>query len=100
MYLIRYNSLSVPDSFLQYTVNQISEGDVETKIQPQDVDLIEAPKLNHDNTRIDWRASWAKIDSLIRGLDPYPSAWTILMKGDEEMKMKMLHCRVLGSSSS
>lgn len=41
-----------------------------------------APKLNKDNTRIDWTLPLNEIEALIRGLSPYPSAWTVV----EEMK--------------
>ena len=44
--------------------------------------LYPAPKLNRDNCHIDWNRSARSISLLIRGLSPYPSAWTTLVKED------------------
>jgi methionyl-tRNA formyltransferase len=35
-----------------------------------------APKLFNDNTRISFEASAAEVHNLIRGLNPFPIAWT------------------------
>src|SRR5690606_26887061 len=35
-------------------------------------------------TRIDWNANAEIIHNLIRGLSPYPAAWTVLDNGDKE----------------
>lgn len=37
-----------------------------------------APKLTPANTRIDWTRPAAEIHNLVRGLSPYPGAWTTL----------------------
>lgn len=42
------------------------------------VELKPAPKLFKDNTRIDWQRSANQLHNFIRGLSPYPSAWTEL----------------------
>ena len=44
--------------------------------------LYPAPKLTRDNCHIDWNRSARSINLLIRGLSPYPSAWTTLCKED------------------
>lgn len=48
-----------------------------------------APKLNPENCKIDWNQSGAKIFNLIRGLNPYPAAWTSIQSGDSEIKAKI-----------
>ncbi|MBQ2002147.1 MAG: methionyl-tRNA formyltransferase, partial [Bacteroidaceae bacterium] len=43
-----------------------------------------APKIFHDTCRIDWQGKTMKqIYDFIRGLSPYPAAWTELQNGDK-----------------
>ncbi len=59
------------------TVRKIEAGDV--KIFPQDDALASpAPKIFKDDCRIDWNQSAEKVYNFIRGLSPYPAAWTTL----------------------
>lgn len=51
--------------------------------------LKEAPKLTTENTRIDWTKPGKEIENFIRGLSPYPVAWTILNDNKEEFKLKI-----------
>lgn len=46
---------------------------------PQDHSLYKhhAPKLTTENTQIHWQKTDKEIHNLIRGLSPYPTAWTI-----------------------
>ena len=44
--------------------------------------LYPAPKLTRDNCHIDWSRSARAVNLLIRGLSPYPAAWTTLVKED------------------
>ena len=44
--------------------------------------LRNAPKLTRDNCHIDWTRSARTTHLLIRGLSPYPAAWTTLVKED------------------
>lgn len=38
----------------------------------------EAPKLFRQDGRIDWRSEAGKVDAFIRGMTPFPGAWTTL----------------------
>ena len=51
--------------------------------------LKDAPKLTPENTRIDWSKPGKEIEYFIRGLSPYPVAWTLLRNNGEELKMKI-----------
>jgi methionyl-tRNA formyltransferase len=42
----------------------------------QEGEVTRAPKLTREIARIDWREPAGKIHNLIRGLAPYPAAWT------------------------
>ncbi len=43
-----------------------------------------APKLTRENTRIDWNRTSTEVWNLVRGLSPYPSAYTELVGGKAE----------------
>lgn len=70
------------------TVDLIEDGNVKTIKQP-DLEEKSAPKLNADNTKIDWSQPIEKVYNKIRGLNPFPTAWTIIKNGDEEVSAKI-----------
>ena len=70
------------------TVDYISTGDVKTTEQPN-LEEKEAPKLNSENTRVDWSDSLDTIYNKIRGLNPFPAAWTIIKDNNEEISAKL-----------
>jgi methionyl-tRNA formyltransferase len=70
------------------TVDCISIGEVKTIEQPN-LEEKAAPKLNPENTRIDWSDSLDTIHNKIRGLNPFPTAWTIIKDNDEEISAKL-----------
>lgn len=66
------------------TVKLIEKDKATPKLQPKSEVFKEAPKLTSENTRIQWNAPLAHIDCFIRGLSPYPTAWTLLKNGDDD----------------
>ena len=70
------------------TVQLIKNGTIKTFKQPLKKEK-EAPKLFKDNCKIDWKQSRKKIADKIRGLSPYPAAWTVLNNGDEQIEIKI-----------
>ncbi|WP_275316597.1 methionyl-tRNA formyltransferase [Tenacibaculum bernardetii] len=70
------------------TLDLIATGDVNTTKQPE---LEEKPayKLFPHNCKIDWSKSLNDIYNHIRGLNPYPAAWTTIKNGDEEISAKI-----------
>ncbi|MBQ8737368.1 MAG: methionyl-tRNA formyltransferase [Bacteroidaceae bacterium] len=49
-----------------------------------------APKIFHDTCKIDWQGkSLKQIYDFIRGLSPYPAAWTELQYGDKSVSVKI-----------
>lgn len=70
------------------TVDLIETGNVITKKQP-DLEEKSAPKLNSGNTKIDWTDSLDNIYNKIRGLNPFPTAWTIIKNGEAEISAKI-----------
>ncbi|MGY0408543.1 MAG: methionyl-tRNA formyltransferase, partial [Polaribacter sp.] len=70
------------------TVNLIADGNVITQKQPN-LEEKSAPKLNAENCSIDWNDSLDAIYNKIRGLNPFPAAWTIIKDNDKEISAKI-----------
>lgn len=81
------------------TVNEIEKGNVIGNDQSSyDLSNIKpAPKLFKDNTKINWEADAVSIHNLIRGLSPYPVAWTDLDKDGEQFAIKIYKAKVSDS---
>ncbi|MCK5369736.1 MAG: methionyl-tRNA formyltransferase [Cyclobacteriaceae bacterium] len=58
------------------TVEQVRDESYELKVQEDTGDLKAAPKLFKENCKIDWSKSSIEIYNFVRGLSPYPAAWT------------------------
>jgi methionyl-tRNA formyltransferase len=71
------------------TLGMIQSGTVETTLQPQDGDIKTAYKLNKENCKIDWSKPGREIQNLIRGLSPYPAAWTFIVDKGQEWNVKI-----------
>jgi len=69
------------------TVQHIQEGTVTTQEQPLEEEK-PAPKLFPGNCKIDWTQPMDTIYNLIRGLNPYPAAWSTLSQNSEETKVQ------------
>jgi len=54
------------------TVHELSQNDI------KDADIKHAPKIFKEHTLIDWGRPVNEINNFIRGLSPYPAAYTIL----------------------
>ena len=70
------------------TVEMICEGKADP-IKQEAKKFKIAPKLNKDNCRINWEWPMLKVYNHIRGLSPYPGAWTILENGGEHIELKI-----------
>lgn len=71
------------------TLQLIATGNAAPIPQPENDKLQDAPKLTPENTRIDWTKPGIDIDALIRGLAPYPVAWSMLHNNSETLKVKI-----------
>lgn len=60
------------------TVKAIANGDYQEQPQPQSAELKHAPKIFKEDCLIDWNQPALKIYNQIRGLSPYPTAFTKL----------------------
>ncbi|WP_287443783.1 methionyl-tRNA formyltransferase [Algoriella sp.] len=61
------------------------------KPHPQDetIELKHAPKIYKEDCKIDWNDTIDKIHNKIRGLSPYPCAWTTYGKNDNYKTLKI-----------
>ena len=50
---------------------------------------LHAPKIFKENCKIDWNNPSEKIHNLVRGLSPYPAAWTNFIGNDTEIAVKI-----------
>ncbi|MEB2785938.1 methionyl-tRNA formyltransferase [Algoriphagus persicinus] len=60
------------------TVEDIAEGKVQALTQDESKAIHHAPKIFKETCEIDWNKSAESIHNLVRGLSPYPAAWTRL----------------------
>jgi len=74
------------------TIEALAEGNinpipqVSLKVDPEH---LHAPKIFKEDCKIDWGKPVIRINNLIRGLSPYPTAWTNLKNGDELTSLKI-----------
>ncbi|MBC6996518.1 methionyl-tRNA formyltransferase [Neolewinella lacunae] len=71
------------------TVALIESGNYQPSKQ-NDAAATPAPKLHRENTRIDFTQPAIQVHNFIRGLSPWPAAWTLL--GGEQLKIIRTHC--------
>lgn len=60
------------------TVRGISEGKYNSIPQPKDVISKPAPKIFRETSEIDWSQPGEQVRNFVRGLSPYPAAWTTI----------------------
>ena len=72
------------------TVEIIRKGNI-NPIKQKEGDFNPAPKLNKENCRIQWGQTLEKIYNQIRGLNPYPGAWTMLHNNGQETEIKIFN---------
>ncbi len=58
------------------TVRLIEKGNFKIKKQVDEPGLKKAPKISRETCQIDWNSSMYDLYNFVRGLSPYPTAWT------------------------
>lgn len=71
------------------TVALIQENKAIPQPQGEIGKLKEANKIHKDTCKINWDDSIDNINNFIRGLSPYPTAWTLLEQNQEEINLKV-----------
>lgn len=85
------------------TLDRIINGNLNTIPQDQLTDEAEpctAPKIFKEDCRIDWNRSARQVHNHVRGLSPYPGAWTtIAMQGSEPSDIKILATKTVDETA-
>ena len=83
------------------SVEKIASGDIAPIEQPpEDANLRPAPKIFKDMCEVDWRTNGTQIANFVRGLSPYPAAWSTLQRGEEQLSVKIFKVRFEEKSHS
>lgn len=86
------------------TIDDIIAGTLTTVPQDQligDSEPTPAPKIFKETCQIDWTASAEQVHNLVRGLSPYPAAWSMLTDGDSEIgAVKIFETRIEDGNSA
>lgn len=65
-------------SLVLKTTQAIQAGDYPTSSQQEEIEVKHAPKIFKETCQIDWSQPSKKIIDFVRGLTPYPAAWTMI----------------------
>ena len=80
------------------TIESILIGTLHTVAQDEligDAEPTPAPKIFKETCRIDWTRGASEIHNLVRGLSPYPAAWSVLENDATEMGFRDRNFRPL-----
>lgn len=88
------------------TLNHILSGDLKPVAQESlykpGVTPRQAPKIFKETCRIDWNRPAVEIHNLVRGLSPYPAAWTVI-RGESQLdglQVKIFSTEVLPAGTA
>ncbi|TPD65841.1 methionyl-tRNA formyltransferase [Flavobacterium microcysteis] len=82
------------------TLTLIENGKAETTLQVDSAEIKTAYKLNKDNCKIDWNRTGKEIHNQIRGLSPYPAAWSFFSDNGQEWNVKIYEAKFVSQSHS
>lgn len=82
------------------TVRDIENGKVAVTPQPEG-EFIPAPKIFKETCRLDWSTPALSINNRVRGLSPYPAAWSnMTLDNGNELEVKIFETRVVADTES
>jgi methionyl-tRNA formyltransferase len=70
------------------TVKAIESENYSLQSQPEGIEIKHAPKIFKETCEINWNQSSEQVRNFVRGLSPYPAAWTTL----NGKVFKIFHC--------
>ena len=71
------------------TLNGLENNSIQPQPQENPGELKPAPKIFKEDCKIDWSEPIEKIHNKIRGLSPYPAAWTNFIQDNESKSVKI-----------
>jgi methionyl-tRNA formyltransferase len=60
------------------TVHSIERGEYPSVPQDESVEIKHAPKIFKETCQINWNQPYRSVINFVRGLSPYPAAWTLI----------------------
>ena len=86
------------------TIDALANGEVDAIDQDQLIEnptlIKHAPKIFKEDCRIDWTKDTESVRNLIRGLSPYPAAWTELVNPEKQEVLSAKIYSVIRDNSS
>ncbi|MDO5524398.1 MAG: methionyl-tRNA formyltransferase [Bacteroidia bacterium] len=100
-----YNKLMVlGGNLVVKTMNAVVEGTVHSSPQAEWMDnrceLKPAPKIFKETCQIDWNKTGSEIHNFVRGLSPYPAAWTEFEVNNHKLNFKIFETKVIADPHS
>lgn len=79
--------MNIGSDLVLETVEKIAEGNITPIVQSHipDSELKPAPKIFKEDCLIDWTMEGEQIVNFVRGLSPYPAAWSYMYKDNVEV---------------
>lgn len=74
------------------TINSIKNDNVSTMKQPM-AETKSAPKLYPENCKVNWNAPLDTVYNHIRGLNPFPAAWSEIQNNEDRISVKIYAVR-------
>ena len=86
--------LDIGAPLIVQTIINLKKGNLIPKKQRKLKKLSDSPKLTSQNTRINWSLTLIQINNLIRGLSPYPGAWTEYSTDNLTTRIKIFKAKI------
>jgi methionyl-tRNA formyltransferase len=71
------------------TLNGLQSGSIKPRPQKETTTINAAPKLTRENTQIEWNKPGQTIVHFIHGLNPFPTAWTMMENYEKRLQVKI-----------
>jgi methionyl-tRNA formyltransferase len=92
---LHYRLMNLGAKTVLKTVERIQNDNFKTTKQPNYDDLRVAYKIHRETCEIDWNKPIEDIYNFIRGLSPYPAAWTTLEHSDSKIITKIYKANMI-----
>lgn len=92
--ILHDNLMKVGADLVLQTIDGLAQNEIIAKPQKESPDLKPAPKIFKEDTQIDWNKSLQEIHNLIRGMSPYPAAWTTISTQNDDKMLKIFSSEI------
>ena len=81
--------MNIGSELIIKTLDGLADNSIQEKPQPDKENPKTAYKIFKENLKIDWNQTAETVHNFVRGMSPYPTAFTILKVGNEEKSLKI-----------